>query len=211
MAEYEVMEPLSGRVYYARPRKTEITRAVDLPPTGRGYLAGESPDGLVTLEGTPTAAEIRVLYRPGGGELGDGVVVQTIGSAPDGTWVAWGLNPALRYDVVARKAGRNDVIVSNVAPIPYDEITVDGDFLLDGSGNALAGDIEVYGGIPPYTVSVVVGKGAPPPGIAFSVVSHQLIGEGTSTAAGSYTWTLLIGASNGAQVEREFSIENIGT
>jgi hypothetical protein len=38
-------------------------------------------------------------------------------SAPDGTWRVDGLNPNLRYDVVGRKDGFNDVIVSNVQPV----------------------------------------------------------------------------------------------
>lgn len=63
-----------------------------------------------------TAATVRVLYRPDSGEPGDGAVVAETQSAPDGTWRVDGLNPALKYDVVGRKSGHNDVIMANVSP-----------------------------------------------------------------------------------------------
>ena len=88
----------------------------DLPPRGNGYLAGEYPDGITTVDGVPQPALIRVLYRPADGALGDGAVVASVVSAPDGTWRVDGLDPALRYDVIGRKDGFNDVIVSNVLP-----------------------------------------------------------------------------------------------
>ncbi len=83
---------------------------------GQGYLAGEFPDGITTVEGVPTAAEVRVLWRGPADAQFDGVVVARTVSAPDGTWRVDGLNPALRFDVVGRLAGRNDVIMANVAP-----------------------------------------------------------------------------------------------
>lgn len=86
------------------------------PAPGNGYLAGEFPDGITTVEGAPVSATVRVLYRPAAGALGDGVVVAQVQSAHDGTWRVDGLNPALRYDVVGRKAGLKDVIMSNVQP-----------------------------------------------------------------------------------------------
>lgn len=86
------------------------------PAPGNGYLAGEFPDGITTVEGAPVSATVRILYRPAAGALGDGVVVAEVQSAPDGTWRVDGLNPTLRYDVVGRKAGLKDVIMSNVQP-----------------------------------------------------------------------------------------------
>lgn len=84
--------------------------------SGNGYLAGEYPDGTTTVEGAPQSATVRVLYRPGDGQVGDGMVVASTTSAADGTWRVDGLNPNLRYDVVGRKGGFNDVIVANVQP-----------------------------------------------------------------------------------------------
>lgn len=87
-----------------------------LPMTGNGYLAGEFPDGITTVEGVPVAATVRIIYRPGSGEPGDGAVVAEVKSAPDGTWRVDGLRTDLRFDVIGRKAGHNDVIMANVTP-----------------------------------------------------------------------------------------------
>ncbi|WP_295977994.1 hypothetical protein [uncultured Variovorax sp.] len=87
-----------------------------LPRSGAGYLAGESPDGTTTVQGVPQSAVVRILYRPVSAAPGDGVVVAEVVSAADGTWRVDGLNPALKFDVVGRKNGHNDVIVANVSP-----------------------------------------------------------------------------------------------
>lgn len=86
------------------------------PLGGSGYLAGEYPGGTVTTQGAPVEAEIRALYRPASGSLGDGAVVGITRSAQDGTWRIDGLDPALTFDVVARYDGFNDVIVSGIRP-----------------------------------------------------------------------------------------------
>lgn len=83
---------------------------------GKGYLAGTFPDGITSVEGIPSSAEIRVLLRRSPGEAGDGAVVAVVQSASDGTWAVEGLNPNFRYDVVCRHEGYNDMILSNVIP-----------------------------------------------------------------------------------------------
>jgi hypothetical protein len=83
-------------------------------PLGDGYLAGELPDGLTTVEGAPVAATVRVLLRESG--PGDGALLAEVQSAADGTWRVTGLPAGRLYDVVGRLAGRNDVIVSGVSP-----------------------------------------------------------------------------------------------
>lgn len=83
---------------------------------GNGFLAGSFPSGLVTVEGAPAQAEVRVLWRPQSGVFGDGVLVAVTQSAADGTWIVPGLNTAMRFDVIARHAGFNDVIMSDVTP-----------------------------------------------------------------------------------------------
>lgn len=186
------------------PLKVASDRTRDLPYAGRGYLAGESPDGLTTIEGVPTDAELRVIYRPAAGAVGDGVIVQRLNSAPDGTWTAWGLNPDLRYDVIARKAGQNDVIMSDVSPTPYDVVHVVGEFVANDSGTGLAGEVEVYGGIGGYTVSVVAGD--PPAGLTFSVDGHKLVASGTVALSGAYAWSCRVEATNGAFTVRSFTV-----
>ena len=102
----------------ATQAKSPITLGVfhNQPSVGVGYLAGEYPTGTATVEGAPTIAEIRVLWRDPNATLMDGCVVARTQSAIDGTWRVDGLNPALRYDVVGRKDGFNDVIVAGVQP-----------------------------------------------------------------------------------------------
>lgn len=88
----------------------------ELPLTGEGYLAGEFPEGITTIDGVPSPATIRVLLRTEKGHPGDGSLVVETESRQDGTWRVDGLNPELRYDVVGRAEGFNDVIIANVQP-----------------------------------------------------------------------------------------------
>ena len=111
---------LSGRgvtLKAVRALHSERRFGTNYPTTGTGFLAGEFPSGTTTVEGVPTQAEVRVLWRGPAGHPSDGVLVAKTQSAPDGTWRVDGLNPDLRYDVVGRKGGFNDVIVSNVQPV----------------------------------------------------------------------------------------------
>lgn len=86
------------------------------PLPGNGYLAGTYPGGITTVDGVPTRATVRILYRPLSGALGDGAVVAEVLSDTDGTWRVDGLDPALKFDVVGRKQGFNDVIMAGVSP-----------------------------------------------------------------------------------------------
>ena len=114
MADYELIEVAPFESPLGDIPVLSLTH--DLPPRGNGYLAGEFPDGITTVGGTPVAATVRVLYRPEAGEPGDGVVVAEVQSDPDGTWRVDGLNPALTYDVVARYGGQNDVMMAGITP-----------------------------------------------------------------------------------------------
>ena len=84
---------------------------------GNGYLAGEHPGGTTTVDGVPQSAQVRVVVRDPKNGPYDGFVAARAHSAPDGTWRVDGLNPNLRNDVIGRKDGFNDVIVSNVQPV----------------------------------------------------------------------------------------------
>ena len=84
--------------------------------SGDGYLAGEFPGGITTIDGVPSAAEVRVLWRDPNKTDSDGCVVASVISGPDGTWRVDGINANLKYDVVGRKEGFNDVIMSNITP-----------------------------------------------------------------------------------------------
>lgn len=88
----------------------------DLPPSGIGFLSGSYPDGITRIEGVPSSCQVRVLYRAGSLQPGDGVVVAEVISGADGTWRVDGLSPSLRYDVVCRHDGYADMIISDVTP-----------------------------------------------------------------------------------------------
>lgn len=85
-------------------------------PRGSGYLAGEYPDGLTTVDGVPVSATVRVFIRSPMPAV-DGLMVAEVQSGNDGTWRVDGLDPDLVYDVVARKDGHNDTIVAGVSPV----------------------------------------------------------------------------------------------
>lgn len=155
---------------------------------GAGYLAGEFPDGLTTVDGVPTESEVRALLRTEG--FFDGFVVGTTESRQDGTWVITGLNPDLTFDVVARKEGFNDVIVSRVRPQPVESLYVSNAFQLGPEGQALLGYARIWGGEAPYSVEVISGE--PPPGTTFSVVGGIVTAAGDILAYGNYEWGLRI-------------------
>lgn len=81
-----------------------------------GYLSGQFPLSGTTVDGAPVIADVRVLFRPAFGEAGDGSLVEQVTTSPDGSWRVNGLNPALKFDVVGRRNGFNDVIMANVSP-----------------------------------------------------------------------------------------------
>ncbi|MEG2433442.1 MAG: hypothetical protein RSB25_17535 [Acinetobacter sp.] len=81
---------------------------------GTGYLAGDYPVGITKVDGVPSAVEIRVLWRGRGDD--DGCLVAKTMSDHTGVWRVSNLNPNLKYDVVARVSGFNDMIMSNVNP-----------------------------------------------------------------------------------------------
>lgn len=104
------------RAEVAFPFVREYSNCFRLALDGEGYLAGTYPDGITTVEGVPTSAEVRVLLRKPSGEPGDGVVVATTQSGVDGTWEITGLPVGFLYDVVGRLDGQNDVIMAGVTP-----------------------------------------------------------------------------------------------
>lgn len=98
---------MTARVPYEYPRART---------KGVGYLAGEFPGGITTVDGVPNSVAVRVLLRAPAGHPSDGDVIAEIQSAPDGTWRASGLDASRRYDVVVRKTGFNDAILTDITP-----------------------------------------------------------------------------------------------
>jgi hypothetical protein len=81
---------------------------------GAGYIAGEAPDGLVTVGGAPGARRVDLFVR-----LGCRCIGSTF-SADDGTYVFHGLNPTLEYDLIGRDHARvfGDVLAYAIVPEP---------------------------------------------------------------------------------------------
>lgn len=82
---------------------------------GAGYIAGEVPDGLVTVGGAPSARRIDLFVRAGC------ICIGSTWSASDGTYAFHGLDPALEYDLIGRDFARvyGDVIAYAIRPEPY--------------------------------------------------------------------------------------------
>lgn len=84
---------------------------------GAGYLSSSFPEYIVSVEGVPTEGEVRVLLRSASFAGIDGTVVAITKSSVSGQWYVGGLNPNLRYDVVCRFDGYNDLIFSDITPL----------------------------------------------------------------------------------------------
>lgn len=100
-----------------RARVRSVARAdAGLLARGNGVLGGNAPAGLTTKDGAPVSATVRVLVRDPANPTIDGVQVRRVQSAADGTWRVRGLNRDMRYDVIGRLNGYNDVIQADVQP-----------------------------------------------------------------------------------------------
>lgn len=155
---------------------------------GHGYLAGSFPDGITSVEGVPASATIRVLLRLPGFPA-DGEVVAEVQSNPDGTWLVEGLNPYLKYDVICRHEGYNDMILSNVSPALATGLEFYGEF------STLDDQVEILLGTGPYQIDVV--DGTPPIGVTFKAVGDYVVATGDPAIGGEFFYTLRVIDSNG--------------
>lgn len=183
-------------------------RASRRPGPGAGYLAGSLPDGITSVLGVPSSATIRVIYRPAAGALADGVVVAEAQSGLDGTWVVEGLDPALRFDVVCRKEGYNDLVWANVQPSAYPPLSLSGGFTPDATTFALQGAVNVTGQQGELRVEVL---GISPPGISFSVSGGTITASGNCTVPGSYSWSLKVIDQRHNQGVIDCSVADLGS
>lgn len=109
----------SDRRLYARVENSTETDMSLLFTQGEGWLGGSPPEGGARVEGVPSPAVIRVLLRTEEGNPLDGFVIAEVATGRDGSWRVDSLDPSLKFDVVCRYAGYNDMILSNVSPTPY--------------------------------------------------------------------------------------------
>lgn len=173
-----------------RPGRQHFTRALRQPPEliGIGYLAGQFPDGITSVEGVPSPAVIRVVLRLPG-KPADGYVVADVKSAPDGTWLVEGLNPDLKFDVICRHEGYNDMILSNVSPVLATGLDFSGSFA------TLDDQVEILLGTGPYHIDVV--GGTPPFGVTFTAQGNFIVATGVPGNWGEFAFTLRVIDSKG--------------
>lgn len=106
---------------------------------GNCYLGGDFPDGIVTVEGVPSEADIRVILRSDD-PIFSGALIAQAEAASSGSWKVQGLQPGIAFDVVGRHADHNDKMVANVEAV----IDPDAEFILMGGVQYSAG---VLGGV----------------------------------------------------------------
>lgn len=166
--------------------------------TGPGFFAGEAPDGLTTIAGTPTSASVRVYWRDPADPDAPDVLVASAQSAADGTWQIAGLNPALRYVVRAQKSQFDDVTVVGVAPSRSDVIAYVDHLEPTEDFDGLAGHVLLDSGLPPFTCEVIQPL---PYGLSARIEGRKLLIEGASEDVGDWESVARVTASNGVWVD----------
>lgn len=163
-------------------------------PRRQGYLAGEYPRGTTTKNGVPCKARIWVT------EAGTYRAVASTLASESGTWRVTGLDLNQRYNVVARDLAQeySDVVAVRVAPTPLNTIATMGEFSSNADFNGVAGQVELVGGLPPYTASVISPL---PSGLSLVLDGHVLRIDGVSRDAGQWSSLVRVAASNGVYVD----------
>lgn len=158
-----------------------LTRATRKPPIAArdGRLAGSFPDGITTVDGVPVSAKVRVYVRAVGKHY-DGYFVKEVQSAIDGSWLVTGLDPSLKYDVVGRKDGFNDVIVAGVQPVESVRLKHSNIELI--IGNQVLSEYLFDGGYGSVTIASMTGT--MPDGV--TIVNGVISSAWTTGAAGIY-------------------------
>lgn len=170
------------------------------PPefSGPGFFAGEAPDGLTTIAGTPTSASVRVYWRdPADPQAPDALVASTQ-SAADGTWQIAGLNPALRYVVRAQKSQFDDVTVVGAMPARSDVIAYVDHLEPTEEFDGLTGHVLLDSGLPPFTCQVIDPL---PFGLTARIDGRKLLIDGRSDDGGYWEGVVRVTASNGVWVD----------
>lgn len=174
--------------------------------TGPGFFAGEAPDGLTTIAGTPTSASVRVYWRDPADPDAPDVLVASTQSAADGTWQIAGLNPALRYVVRAQKSQFDDVTVVGAAPSRSDVIAYVDRLEQSEEFDGLTGHVLLDSGLPPFTCQVIEPL---PYGLSARIEGRKLLIEGASSDAGLWESVVRVTASNGVWVDVPVQVEII--
>ena len=166
--------------------------------TGTGFFAGEAPDGLTTIAGTPTSASVRVYWRDPADPQAPDVLVASTQSAADGTWQIAGLNLALRYVVRAQKSQFDDVTVVGAMPARSDVIAYVDYLEPTEDFDGLTGHVLLDSGLPPFTCEVIQPL---PYGLTARVDGRKLLIGGQSGDEGRWESVVRVTASNGVYAD----------
>ena len=166
--------------------------------TGPGFFAGEAPDGLTTVAGTPTSAQVRVYWRDPADPQAPDVLVASTQSAADGTWQIAGLDPALRYVVRAQKSQFDDVTVVGAMPSRSDVIAYVDHLEPTEDFDGLTGYVLLDSGLPPFTCEVIQPL---PYGLSARIEGRKLLIEGVSSDNGLWEIVVRVTARNGVWVD----------
>ena len=172
--------------------------------TGPGFFAGEAPDGLTTVVGTPQPAQVRVYWRDPANPAAEDVLVASTLSAADGTWRIDNLNPDLQYVVRGRKPGFDDVTVVGCTPSRSDVIVVEDHLQANAAGDGVDGYLLMDSGLTPFTVAVIDPL---PYGLEPVVKGRKIVIEGASDDLGSWASVLRLTAGNSVQLDVPLAID----
>ena len=103
----------SDEPYYIVYETTDTRQELSFALQGESFLGGQYPDSSIKAEGTPSDADVFVKIKDRS-SLFDGHTVAKLHSDVSGEWKISGLSDDMVFDVVGRKEGFNDVIVSGV-------------------------------------------------------------------------------------------------
>lgn len=168
-------------------------RLVETRTPGIGYIAGEAPDGVVTLDNVPGRANVDLLIR-----ASHEWVRRTI-SKDDGTYRFGGLPLDVQYDVIGQDISENfaDVIVSRVLPYAEPKIVTAG--LAFQVGMPPNAQMQANYGTPPLTWSAV----GLPDGLTMD--ADGVFG-GLATTEGTYPATVDVVDVHGSADSRDYAI-----
>lgn len=160
---------------------------------GLGYIAGEAPDGIVTLDNVPGCAEIDLFRRS------DRVWLRRQVSADDGSYLFDGIPLDVEYDIIGRDITNTwgDVIVGRVRPYAPPQITTASIAFVVGNPAATQMAAQ-YGGEPFIWSADVL-----PTGLSLSATG---LWSGTPTAAGSYTVVVTVVDAFGEAGTRTYTV-----
>lgn len=103
-------------IKYQKPYIIEIrgtNKSVNILPDGVGYLGGDYPDGVVTVDGVPTDADIEVRLKNQNPTL-NGTLIASTKASQSGTWKIPNIDMSETFDIIARKEGEQPICVSDV-------------------------------------------------------------------------------------------------